>query len=248
MERQLRPRHATYLGKQRRHLAWICGLIGLLAMARLRYLLTLVTGASMLPTICPGDLLVVDKWAYSDSDPRRGDLVVVQGRDELLVKRIVGLPGEELEVRAGRLYVNGALVPEAYTSNDGFLHIERGRLLEGRFAALGDNRAAAPELIFVTILPRVRMVGKVVFRLRLVPKRWRLLPSATGEASRTSGQANRMPALRGRNVFPVSVCYLVSPGKAFCGQWLPISITLTIEVARASGVHLSVFAGGRSHH
>jgi len=85
----------------------------------------------MLPTLQPGDVLVVNKWAYRKAAPRRGDLVVIRDHGDLMIKRIVGLPGEEVEVIGGRLHVNGILIPELYGTNDGFLDIGKGRLLEG---------------------------------------------------------------------------------------------------------------------
>jgi signal peptidase I len=123
----------------------------------------------MLPNLQPGDLLVVNKWAYRKTDPRRGDLVVIRDHGELIIKRIVGLPGEDVEVVGGRLQVNGTLIPERYGTNDGFLDIGKGRLLEGRFAALGDNRTVAPELVVVSIISKAEILGKVVVSAHLGP-------------------------------------------------------------------------------
>jgi signal peptidase I len=141
-------------------------LAGTLALLRVFFCLSMVTGASMLPTLRPGDLLVVNKSAYRKVPPRRGDLVAIRGNRELLIKRIVGLPGEEVEVIGGRLYVNGFLIPEHYGTNDGSLDIGKGRLLVGRFAALGDNRAVAPEVVVVSIVSKADIVGKVVVSVR----------------------------------------------------------------------------------
>ena len=68
-----------------------------------------VHGHSMEPTIHPEQRLIVEKLSYRFSLPHRGDVVVIL-RDmgqERLIKRVVGLPGEVLEVRQGQLYVNG---------------------------------------------------------------------------------------------------------------------------------------------
>jgi signal peptidase I len=121
----------------------------------------------MLPTLQPGDVLVVNKWAYRKAAPRRGDLVVIRDHGDLMIKRIVGLPGEEVEVIGGRLHVNGILIPELYGTNDGFLDIGKGRLLEGRFAALGDNRTVAPEVVVVSIISKAEIMGKVVVSAHL---------------------------------------------------------------------------------
>ena len=146
-----------------------CGLVCVVVLLRLFFCLSIVTGASMLPTLQPGDLLVVNKWAYRKAAPRRGDLVVIRDHAELMIKRIVGLPGEEVEVVGGRLHVNGILIPELYGTNDGFLGIGKGRLLEGRFATLGDNRTAAPEVVVVPIISKAVIMGKVVVSAHLGP-------------------------------------------------------------------------------
>ena len=176
-----------------------CGAVCLVGLLRARFCLALVTGASMLPTLSPGDLLVVDKWAYRTVTPRRGDVVLARFRDELILKRIVGLPGEEVEVKAGRLHVNGTLIPEFYGTNDGCLDIERGRLLEGRFAALGDNRTAVPEVIVVAIVSQERILGRVVFPVPLWPSRllesvWRH-PFGGGAPVTTRGEAGSTEVL-----------------------------------------------------
>ena len=79
-------------------------IIGL--MFRSTYRLTLVSGDSMLPTLRSGDLLLVNKRAYEQLEPNRDDIVVARYAGGLIVKRVVGLPGEELEVRGGRVFVN----------------------------------------------------------------------------------------------------------------------------------------------
>lgn len=77
-----------------------------------------VHGHSMEPTIHPDQRLIVEKLSYRFSLPHRGDVVVIL-RDmgkERLIKRVVGLPGEVLEVRQGGLYINGRLIEEPYLS------------------------------------------------------------------------------------------------------------------------------------
>src|SRR5437868_6113047 len=80
-------------------------LILLVVLFRLRFLVTAVTGQSMSPNLEPGDLLLIDKHAYRQVEPQRGDLVVARVRNDLLVKRVVALPGELAEVKHGVLYI-----------------------------------------------------------------------------------------------------------------------------------------------
>ena len=141
----------------------LCSLIGL----RSRYELALVVGKSMLPTLTPGDLLIVDKKAYRLKEPVRGDIVLAEYRKELVIKRIIGLPGEEVEVKQGRLYVNGISCQENHPIERGYLNIQKGTMLIGRFATLGDNRNVSQAQIIHPILSKENIVGKVVVSLGL---------------------------------------------------------------------------------
>ncbi len=90
-----------------------------------------VASESMLPTLEAGDLLFVNKLAK----PRRGDVVVFERDGARYVKRVVGLPGERVEVRGGRLRVNGVAAEEWPT---GTLRLDaRGRALSGLREQLG---------------------------------------------------------------------------------------------------------------
>jgi len=69
-----------------------------------------IPAASMAPTLLPGDLILVDKLAYLGEEPRRGDVVVFlypDDRDVRYVKRIIGLPGDEVRVRGSQVWLNG---------------------------------------------------------------------------------------------------------------------------------------------
>src|SRR2546426_158793 len=98
-------------------------MVCLLHLARVRLLWVVVVGNSMQPTFKTGDLVFVDRRAYRETDPRRGDVVVIPYRNELVIKRIVGLPGEELELKGGLLYVNGLPLQENHSGTSGDLDI-----------------------------------------------------------------------------------------------------------------------------
>lgn len=129
------------------------------------YTLAIVSGTSMLPTLKPGDVLLVDKRAYKRIEPDRGDIIVAKYSGEVVVKRVVGLPSEEVEVRNGRLYINNRLMQENYPTGQGTLYVEKGNLLEGDFATLGDNRAVSPALAIHPIVTKADILGKVVLAL-----------------------------------------------------------------------------------
>jgi len=131
--------------------------------------LAIVVGESMLPTLKPGDVLIVDRRAYDQTDPGRGDIVVARYGKDWVVKRVVGLPGEEVEVRKGTLFIDDAPRTEEHSIEKGPLDVSKGRLLAGDFATLGDNRAVPAVLAVHPILSRGEMLGKVIFSASFLP-------------------------------------------------------------------------------
>jgi signal peptidase I len=129
----------------------------------------LVIGESMCPAYHTGDLLLVDKSAYREEEPRRGDIVLARHGDEMIVKRVVGLPGEEVALRQGHLYVNGSPVSEHHPIQPGRLEISPGIMFAGKFALLGDNRALPIALLVHAVVSKEELVGKVVGSYRSKP-------------------------------------------------------------------------------
>jgi signal peptidase I len=114
-------------------------------------------------------MLLIDERTYNRAEPERGDIIVMRYPHGLIVKRIVGLPGEEVEVRRGILYVNGSVVEESHDIEPGNLDVEKGNLSSGDFATLGDNRAVPSALAIHPIAVRADIVGKVVL---ILGKKW----------------------------------------------------------------------------
>lgn len=97
---------------------------------------------SMYPTIKKGDQIFVTK-IYKPSNIKRGDIVVFKSEElnDLLIKRVVGLPGDKIEIKEdGSVYINGNIYPEEYvkypSSKTGSFEVP-----EGKYLMLGDNRA-----------------------------------------------------------------------------------------------------------
>ena len=140
-------------------------LVALGLLFRTHYRLVIVSGTSMLPTLKPGDVLVIDKREYEYTRPDRGDIVVARYSGGLVVKRVVGLPGEQVALKGGRLYINGARMQEPHLIEPGYLDVGEGRLFPGDFATLGDNRAVAPASAVHPIVTKTDILGKVVLVL-----------------------------------------------------------------------------------
>ena len=102
-----------------------------------------VEGPSMEPTLQSGDMLLVTKFDYILSSPQRGDVVVCRYPDRgdtNFVKRIVGLPGDTVQIKDGYLYVNGVKYTEKFLSARMTRDYGPYTVPEGHYFVMGDNR------------------------------------------------------------------------------------------------------------
>jgi signal peptidase I len=108
-----------------------------------------VTGDSMYPTYRNGQIKFVNKLAYRNKDPQRADVVAVAyaGKEVLLLKRVIALPGETVEVKSGDVFINGEPLVEPYAK--GKIPADNGKALgntpptplgRDEYLILGDNR------------------------------------------------------------------------------------------------------------
>lgn len=136
-----------------------------------------VYGESMEPSFKQNDYLLIHKQAYAgDSQPERGDVVVFQSklRDEnrgllkKLIKRVVGVPGDIVEVREGKVYINGEELKERYVK-DGITNGDVGPVIvpEDNYFCMGDNRLHSTDSRFLEVgfVEKDKIIGKVVFRV-----------------------------------------------------------------------------------
>ena len=134
---------------------------------------TVVSGDSMSPTLSDGDNLIVDKLSYRVRAPKRFESVVFPfqyQKGTYYIKRIIGLPGEQVQIYNGKVYINGKVLEES----GGFEPIRSAGLAseaitlgEDEYFVLGDNRnnsADSREPSVGTIL-RQNMIGRAVFRI-----------------------------------------------------------------------------------
>ena len=73
-----------------------------------------VQGDSMTPSIKSGTIVTIDKNAYKTSEPERGDIIIFFKSDINYVRRVIGLPEEQIQIKAGLVYVNGVKLDEPY--------------------------------------------------------------------------------------------------------------------------------------
>lgn len=129
-----------------------------------------VIGQSMQPTLYEGEKLIINKITLDFANPGRGDIIVLHDpstgpdRKEYLVKRIIGIPGDIVEVQEQKLYVNGRLVVEPYVDTEiqdpDFSGLS---VPEGTYFVMGDNRhaGASKDSRYFGTVKKEQIVGKV---------------------------------------------------------------------------------------
>ena len=103
---------------------------------------TRVEGYSMEPTLYGHQRLIIEKLSYWLTQPERGDIVVIRvdGFDELLIKRVIGLPGETLESKNGVVFIDGKPLDEPYVNGAPRGDFSATKIPDGYIFVMGDNR------------------------------------------------------------------------------------------------------------
>ena len=134
---------------------------------------SVVVGCSMEPSLYNGQRLLISKIAYNSNLPQRGDIVIfdVPDLDKDIIHRIVGMPGELVEMRAGDIYIDGLKLEESYTQGNS---ITRAAELvpENHYYIVGDNRATSR----IDTVPLSDIVGKAWLSIWPIAE-WGLAPN-----------------------------------------------------------------------
>lgn len=137
-----------------------------------------VHGQSMQPSLHDGQYLLASKVTYWLHPPERGDVVVLRppsGRGSIpYIKRVVGLPGDEVQIQDGRVWVNGVALNEPYTSGPP-AYEDSWNVKEDFYFVLGDNRNNSSDSHAWGLLPRENIIGKAVFSY-WPPENWGIIP------------------------------------------------------------------------
>jgi signal peptidase I len=145
-----------------------------------------VVGQSMVPTLQNNQFLVVSKLDYRLHAPRRGDIIVFRdpfNPERKLIKRIIGLPGENLEVQDGQVFVDQGQLDEPYIANLGRYNQAPTPIPDGQYYVLGDNRNNSSDSHTWGLLARDKIVGKALL-CYWPPEQWGLLPHAVYAGNR----------------------------------------------------------------
>lgn len=139
---------------------------------------SIVQGGSMEPGIVTGERIIVNLLIYNFGIPKRGDVIVFRNpRDTSkdYIKRVIGLPGENVEIRQGVTYINGVKLNEPYVTLHDYSDMSETRIADGCIWVMGDNRANSEDSRRWGQLPLALVRGKASLVL-WPPERVSVLP------------------------------------------------------------------------
>jgi signal peptidase I len=129
---------------------------------------------SMLPTLEVGDRLVVEKVSYYFRPPATGEIVVfdppqqlqIQGyaKDQAFIKRVIGTPGQTVQVQDGKVYINGRSLKEDYIAEPPAYQMEPVQVPEDQLFVMGDNRNNSNDSHVWGFLPKQNVIGHACYR------------------------------------------------------------------------------------
>ncbi len=124
-----------------------------------------LNGSSMEPTYRNGSINFIDTLRYRFREPRRGDIVAISmaGRQVMLFKRVVGLPGERVAFRDGALIINGHPLPEPYLKSKYDWNMPEEKIGPDEFFVVGDNRQVPLKTQLYGRVKRHKIVGGPLF-------------------------------------------------------------------------------------
>jgi signal peptidase I len=127
-----------------------------------------VEGTSMQPQLVDQERIFVNRFIYRFADIHRSDVVVFwypRDKSKSFIKRVIGLPGDEVEIRYGAVYVNGAKIEEPYLKPEFRDHDSFQRVIvdQDKYFVLGDHRNSSNDSRNWGLVPRDLIYGKAIF-------------------------------------------------------------------------------------
>ena len=130
-----------------------------------------VNGSSMSPTLEDGDIMILNEIGYHLNGVDRFDIAVAKVDGEKLIKRVIGLPGEKVEYRENKLYINDELVVENFTHGDtedfSLSQLNKKKIPENYYFLVGDNRGNSKDSRTIGLVHKSKIIGKT--RLIIYP-------------------------------------------------------------------------------
>jgi signal peptidase I len=151
-------------------IALVLAIVIRLFIAEPRY----IPSDSMMPTLSINDRLVVEKVSHRFRPPARGEIVVFDPPEQLLdygyapdkafIKRVIGLPGDMLEVKDGQVFLNNQPLVEDYVAEAPTYQLQPVQVPEEQVFVMGDNRNNSNDSHIWGFLPQQNIIGRAVFR------------------------------------------------------------------------------------
>jgi signal peptidase I len=135
-----------------------------------------VDGFSMRPTLDDGEFVLVNKLSYYFGEMNRGDIIVFHfplNPEEELIKRVIGLPGDQVKIENGKVFVNEQALNEPYIAQAP-IYSGEWTVTEGHYFVLGDNRNNSNDSKDWGLLPSDNVVGKAVL-IYWPPSMWNVI-------------------------------------------------------------------------
>ena len=148
--------------------------VAIFALLRVTVQAYTVQYSCMLPNIEEGEWLMVSKASYFFSDPDRGDVIVFDppvSSQYPYIKRVIGLPGETVEVRDGKVFIDGIALIEEYIKEPPNYTMAPKVIPQGEYFVLGDNRNNANDSHAGWTVPRENIIGEAWF-VYWQPDKW----------------------------------------------------------------------------
>ena len=126
-----------------------------------------VSGDCMRPGLITGDRLLADKLTYRLHPPHRGDVIVFyypRDPEQIYVKRVIGLPGETVEIHSGDVYIDGHHLTEPYRIYQAHGSMGPRTVPSGDYFVMGDNRDVSDDSRYWGYLPKQEIIGRAVGR------------------------------------------------------------------------------------
>jgi signal peptidase I len=135
-----------------------------------------IDGSSMNPTLLDGEYLIINNLSYYLDEPQRGDVIVFlhPNNDLNLIKRVIGLPGDTVEVSNNQVIVNGVVLDEPYIKAEPTYN-GRWEVPEDNYFVLGDNRNNSSDSHSWSYLPEENIIGKAEV-IYWPPQDWIIVP------------------------------------------------------------------------
>lgn len=132
-----------------------------------------VSGSSMYPTFKDGDYLIIDEISYRLKEPTRDDVIVFRYPNDpkkFFIKRVIGLPGETVDVKSGVVTIYNEAHKEGLTLDDSYVINHSGGdahkvLGEDEYFVMGDNRPASSDSRYWGSVPKNNIIGRALIRL-----------------------------------------------------------------------------------